>query len=450
VDIRRKSVAIAALLLPILVIAACSNATNTNANNGNTGGSSTTLPSTGHLTVGTGTPGVTSSQIIVGGLATESGALAEAFGTEQYGVQAYFDYINAHGGVFGRKIDFAYNLDDAGSTTDDTTQARNLVEQDHVFAVVGVGTPFFASASYFAAVGTPVFGYVVTQDWNNRPNLFGAYGSYLDYNSSQPIEAWVAKELHAKSVAVIAYNIAASSEDACAAVIQGLKNQGIHVGFSDLAFPYGGNPTADVLKMKAANVDLYISCIEGQDNLAFAKTMTEYGLGSAKKLWLNGYDRSYLQQAPADMVGTIYLDQHVPFEAATQFPGKYPAMEQYLATMRKYEPGYVYDDLSFQGYLNAVQFVQGLEEVAAAHLPLTQANLINTINKETAFTGGLTTPVNWTNAHSSANPPYCSAFVEVEPGDKLQVVFQQANDEVFVCGNNSGQIISPLPGTPGL
>ncbi|HTT86475.1 MAG TPA: ABC transporter substrate-binding protein, partial [Acidimicrobiales bacterium] len=296
----------------------------------------------------------------------------------------------------------------------------------------------------------PVFGYVVTQDWNSRPSLFGAYGSYLDYTASQPIPAYVAKQLHAKSVAVVAYNIAASSEDACAAVQKGLQDQGVHVGFSDLAFPYGGNPTADVIKMKAAHVDLYVSCIEGSDNLAFAKAMTEYGLGSAKKLWLNGYDRSYLTQDPTDMVGTIYLLQHVPFEAAAQFPGKYPAMEQYLATMRKYQPKYVYNDLSFQGYLNAVQFVQGLREVAADHLPLTQANLVSTINKETDFTGGLTTPVNWTFSHTSAPPPYCSSFVEVMPGDKLQVVFPQKNDEVFVCGNNSGTVVPPPAGTPGL
>jgi hypothetical protein len=38
------------------------------------------------------------------------------------------------------------------------------------------------------------------------------------------------------------------------------------------------------------------------------------------------------------MVGVIYLEQHVPFEAAGQFPGKYPAIQQYLTTMKKYEP----------------------------------------------------------------------------------------------------------------
>ena len=40
-------------------------------------------------------------------------------------------------------------------------------------------------------------------------------------------------------------------------------------------------------------------------------------------------------------------------------------MDQYIATMKKYEPKWTYDDLAFQGYLNAVQFVQGLKEEAA-------------------------------------------------------------------------------------
>jgi hypothetical protein len=167
-------------------------------------------------------------------------------------------------------------------------------------------------------------------------------------------------------------------------------------------------------------------------------------------IWLNGYDRSYLKQDPADMVNVIYFLQHVPFEAAAQFPGKYPAMEQYLATMKKYEPMWTYDDLAFQGYLNAAQFVQGLREQAATGKPLTQADLIATINKERAFTGGLTTPVDWTNAHVSATPPFCAAFVQVEPGAVLKVVYVQKNDEVFVCGDNQDKIIPPSPGTPGL
>jgi branched-chain amino acid transport system substrate-binding protein len=393
---------------------------------------------------------VTNNSITVGSLATASGALSEGFAEVQDGAQAYFDAINAKGGVDGRKIYLKYHADDTGSPTNDTTQARNLVEQDHVFAVVGVGTPFFDGASFFAAEGTPAFGYVVTQDWNLHPDLFGAYGSYLQYTTSQPDEVYLAQQLHAKSVGVLAYSIAASSEDACKSVVAGLKQAGIHVGFEDVGFGLGANPTADVLAMKAAHVDMFISCMEGSDNLAVDEAMYQNGMTGVHSIWLNGYNRAYLTQDPAVMQGVIYLEQHVPFEAATQFPGKYPAMQQYLATMRKYEPKWTYDDDAFQGYLNGVQFVQGLQEEAKTGKPLTQADLISTINKETAFTGGLTTPVNWTNAHTSALPPFCAAFVEVEAHDVLKVVFATPTDEVFVCGNNQNKIIPAPAGTPGL
>jgi hypothetical protein len=150
------------------------------------------------------------------------------------------------------------------------------------------------------------------------------------------------------------------------------------------------------------------------------------------------------------MVGVIYVIQHVPFEAATQFPGKYPAMEQYLNTMQKYEPSAVYNDLAFQGYVNAAQFVQGLREEAATHKPLTQADLIATINKETAFTaGGLIPPVDWKLAHTSTPLPYCSAAVEVEAKDALKAVFVQKDDQVFGCLNLKGQLVAPRSGTPG-
>jgi len=251
-------------------------------------------------------------------------------------------------------------------------------------------------------------------------------------------------------VAVVAYSIAAQSEDACAAVIRGLRLAGVRVGFQDLAFGLGANPTADVLSMKAAHADFLISCMEGSDNLAFDLAMHQNGMTSVHTLWLQGYDRAYLKQDPADMVGAIYLEQHVPFEAAGQFPGKYPAMEQYLKTMERYEPSWTYDDLAFEGYLNAVQFVQGLKEEAATGAPLSQADLIAAINRERAFTGGLTTPVNWRTAHTSPASDLCGSLVEVEPGDVLKVVDVQKNDEVFACVDIRGTLIPAPPGTPGL
>jgi branched-chain amino acid transport system substrate-binding protein len=423
----------AAALAIGIVTAACSNATN-----------STLGP------VSSSAPGVTKDSITVGSLASASGPLSGQFGQIVDGVQAYFDVVDSDGGVDGRKIYLKYQADDTGSPTNDTTQARNLVEQDHVFAVVGVATPFFSGSSFFAAEGTPAFGYTVSTAWNDSPDLFAAYGSYLNYAQTQPGQVYLAKALKAKSVGVVAYNVAADSEDACASTIKGLQAAGIHVGFQDLNFGIGANPTADVLAMKAAHVDLFSTCLEGSDNLAFAQAMKEYGMSGVHAVWLNGYNRSYLSQDPSAMEGVIYVIQHVPFEAAAQFPGKYPAMEQYLKTMQKYEPSAVFNDLAFQGYVNAAQFVQGLREEAATHKPLTQANLIAAINKERAFTaGGLIPPVNWKLAHTSTPLPYCSGLVEVEAKDKLKVIFVQKDDQAFGCVNLRGQLVPPPLGTPG-
>jgi ABC-type branched-subunit amino acid transport system substrate-binding protein len=57
------------------------------------------------------------------------------------GAKAYFDYVNASGGVNGRKIDFFYK-DDAYNPAQTVQVVRQLVLQDKVFAVLGgLGTP---------------------------------------------------------------------------------------------------------------------------------------------------------------------------------------------------------------------------------------------------------------------------------------------------------------------
>ena len=166
-----------------LGLAACGNAKAT---------TQTTLKPTDPLPATGLDPGVTSNAIYVGTLATETGPLAPGFGEIVNGAEAYFDLINSQGGVNGRKIYIKYQENDGGSTTNDETEARTLVEQDHVFAVVAVGTPFFTGSTFLAQSGTPTFGYVVTQDWNKYPNLFGAYGSYLDYTTEEPTSGYIA------------------------------------------------------------------------------------------------------------------------------------------------------------------------------------------------------------------------------------------------------------------
>ena len=109
--------------------------------------------------VSSGTPGITSKQILLGGTVPLTGQ-ASPFGVVGASANAYFKYVNAHGGVFGRKIKYLYRDDgyDPSRTLDET---RRLVQQDRVFAIFNtVGTEHnVAIRPYLNAVKVPqIFG----------------------------------------------------------------------------------------------------------------------------------------------------------------------------------------------------------------------------------------------------------------------------------------------------
>ena len=84
-------------------------------------------------------PGVTPGTILVGGTVPLTGEAA-AFGSVGAGAKAYFDHVNANGGVHGRRITYRF-YDDAYNPVQTVQLTRKLVEQDNVFAVFNtVGT----------------------------------------------------------------------------------------------------------------------------------------------------------------------------------------------------------------------------------------------------------------------------------------------------------------------
>jgi ABC-type branched-subunit amino acid transport system substrate-binding protein len=93
-------------------------------------------------------PGITSSSIKIGGTFPLTG-VASLYKTIPAAEKAYFDYVNDHGGVNGRKIDFTI-LDDAYDPSKTVPLAQQLVTSDKVFAVYGsLGTaPGLATWNY--------------------------------------------------------------------------------------------------------------------------------------------------------------------------------------------------------------------------------------------------------------------------------------------------------------
>ena len=87
------------------------------------------------------TPGVTSTSITIGATVPLTGPAAPGYDEIAPAMNAVFSWVNAHGGVDGRKIHYTY-LDDGYNPANTATLTRKLVLQDNVFADVGsLGTP---------------------------------------------------------------------------------------------------------------------------------------------------------------------------------------------------------------------------------------------------------------------------------------------------------------------
>ncbi len=85
--------------------------------------------------------GVTADRILLGQSVALTGPAAQLGIQMRNGIKAYLDYINAKGGVNGRKIELT-TLDDGYEPARTVPNTKKLIEQDKVFALVGyVGTP---------------------------------------------------------------------------------------------------------------------------------------------------------------------------------------------------------------------------------------------------------------------------------------------------------------------
>jgi branched-chain amino acid transport system substrate-binding protein len=103
----------------------------------------------------TADPGVTSTSVLLGGTVPLSGE-ASSGGLTAKGADAFFKYTNGHKGVFNRKITYDYK-DDGYDPARTIQNTRELVQQDHVFAIFNpLGTAHnLATRPYLNQVGVP-------------------------------------------------------------------------------------------------------------------------------------------------------------------------------------------------------------------------------------------------------------------------------------------------------
>jgi branched-chain amino acid transport system substrate-binding protein len=128
-------------------------------------------------------PGITATDITIGSTQPLTGPAAPGYSEIAPASNAYFVYLNQHGGVFGRKILYQY-LDDGYNPINTASQTRKLILQTKVFAMFSsLGTPtHLAVVDYINSEKVPdLFVSSGCNCWNNvskYPNTFGWQPDY--------------------------------------------------------------------------------------------------------------------------------------------------------------------------------------------------------------------------------------------------------------------------------
>ncbi|MFG2781897.1 ABC transporter substrate-binding protein [Streptomyces prunicolor] len=240
------------------------------------GNSRTPAPSTGTpIRVGI----ITSATSPVGG---------DAFTGPRDGAQAYFDRLNARGGIAGHPVQVRL-CDDGGSGVGNNACVHQLVDGadgDAVVALVATTVLDYAGASRVSHARVPdIGGQPIGAAYDTYPHLYGIYGSLAPragtpgwggklYGGTE-VYRYFKREQGARTAAVVSYNQAASAAYA-RLVEQGLKAEGYKVVTEqvDFALP---NFRAAAADLKQQGADLVFDAIDTHGNAQLCEAMDQVG-----------------------------------------------------------------------------------------------------------------------------------------------------------------------------
>jgi ABC-type branched-subunit amino acid transport system substrate-binding protein len=165
--------------------------------------------------------GATDTEIKIGNIMPYSGP-ASAYGVIGKTEQAYFNKINAEGGINGRKINFI-SQDDGYSPPKTVEQARKLVESDEVLLIFNsLGTPpNTAIQKYMNSKKVPqLFVATGATKWNDPKDFPWTMGWQPNYQSESQIYAKYILKNHANAKIAVLYQ----NDDYGKDYLKGLKD----------------------------------------------------------------------------------------------------------------------------------------------------------------------------------------------------------------------------------
>src|SRR6201999_4360329 len=298
--------AAAVVTVAALSVAACSSGSGSSSNSGSgsgSGSSSTALTASA--------PGITATTITIGSHQPLTGPAAPGYSEIAPASAAYFAYVNAHGGVYGRKIVYKY-LDDGYNPTTTSAVVRQLVLQDNVYAIFnGLGTPTpLAVLSFLNSQKVPdVFVASGCDCWDAPTTSPETFGWQLDYiREGKILGQYVAKHFAGKKVAYF-YQDDEFGQDGVKGLDMEIPKSSVVARQSYVATNVNVAPQAAALRASGAQVVVSFSIPAftallklNTLKLGFSPTMVVSNVGS-DPITLSGLLESFAKQNGATVNG---------------------------------------------------------------------------------------------------------------------------------------------------
>jgi branched-chain amino acid transport system substrate-binding protein len=308
-------------------------------------------------------PGVSKTEIKIGNIMPYSGP-ASAYGVIGKTEAAFFNKLNAEGGINGRKINFI-SYDDGYSPPKTVEQARKLVESDEVLLIFNsLGTPTnTAIQKYMNAKKVPqLFVATGATKWNDPKSFPWTMGFQPSYQAEGHIYAQYLLKVRPEATIGILYQ----NDDYGKDYVKGLKD-GLNGKMKIVAeVPYETtDPTIDsqMVALKNSGADVF-----------FDVTTPKFAAQAIKKAAEMSWKPLHLLNNVSSSVGGVLRPAGLDNSTGllTTLYGKSPsdpswkddpAFKEWTAFMDKYYPdGDKTNDNTVYGYLVAQTLVQVLKQ----------------------------------------------------------------------------------------
>jgi ABC-type branched-subunit amino acid transport system substrate-binding protein len=297
----------------------------------------------------TGAPGAAASQppIPIGIVTSVSSPIGgDTFTGPLYGAQAFFKALNAAGGINGRQVK-VFTCDDAGAGIGNQSCVHQLIDSDHVVALVAGSVLDYAGAAYVSSQAVPdIGGITIGTQYDQYPHLYQIYGSdeprdgkSVGWNGvlyqTTEVYRYFRTTLGLNRAVVVAYNQSDSARYA-AQLAQGLKAEGYDVLSEtvDFALPNFGAVAAG---MKSDHAQLLLDAMDTRGNTGLCQAMASAGVTVTAKVT---NEQNWSEQVRSDYAQTPGCRNAlwVTSDARNYEDTRYPAVAAFRAAMQKYYP----------------------------------------------------------------------------------------------------------------